>query len=51
MYHKEVIIMPSFIDYDSVGNKLYFLSEGTYLTFTVKLNKKDKDGCRNHYHK
>ena len=43
--------MPSFIDYDSVGDKLYFLSEGTYLTFTVKLSKKDKDGCRNHYHK
>lgn len=42
--------MPQFIDYDTVNDKIYYLGNNTYLCFTVKLSKKDKDGNRIHYH-
>lgn len=43
--------MPQFIDYDTVQDKVYYLGYGTYVCFTVKLAKKDKDGNRIHFHK
>lgn len=40
----------NFIEYDSISDKMFWFNQDTYLSFTVKLTRKDKDGNRNHYH-
>ena len=43
--------MPQFIDYDSISDRVYTLGSNIVVNFTVKLARKDKDGCRSHFHK
>lgn len=42
---------PQFIDYDAISDRIYSLGQNIVLNFTVKLARKDKDGCRVHFHK
>ena len=40
----------SFIYYDSISDKIYWLGKDVVLSFVVKLSKKDDDGNRVHFH-
>lgn len=43
-------IVNSFIVYDNISDKIYWLGKDVTLSFVVKLSKKDDDGNRMHFH-
>ena len=40
----------SFNDYDAINDVVYYISQSTYLGFTVKLSRKNKEGNRSSFH-